>query len=98
MRSGGVVGGDESGHAARQHTHNTLSPERSGKGQWAKRGGRGENREKGKGDVNGWIEGSHREGGEEGGEGRLERGRMGGEQTDSEVQQRSIQRSITAST
>lgn len=38
---------DECGHAARQHTHGTLSPERSGKGQWAKRGGRGENRGKG---------------------------------------------------
>lgn len=43
----GGWGDDESGHAARQHTHGTLFPERSGKGQWAKRGGRGENRGKG---------------------------------------------------
>lgn len=44
------------------NTHTALfPPERSGKGQWAKRGGRGENRGKGGGEVNGWIERSHRE-------------------------------------
>lgn len=56
------------------NTHTALfPPERSGKGQWAKRGGRGENRGKGGREVSGWIERSHRER-ERGREGLLERG------------------------
>lgn len=37
------------------NTHRVLSPEQTGKGQWAKQGGMGKKREKR------WIDGSHRD-------------------------------------